>query len=146
MLNDYQMVRMGLESDNLQKELPQFTLYFDRHTAPYVTGLVTTTVDHNLYELKLDIGPSCMDCKPKLYVTYPKVLKGYRRHTTINKRGASHAFHTWKNGPGGIVQICHSSHWDASKCCVDVLARGMLWLELYDAYLRDGRTIAEHLE
>lgn len=146
MLNDYQMVRMDLESRNLQQELPQFTLYYDRYLTPYVIGMVTTTVDRNLYELKLDIGPSCMDRKPKLYVTYPKVLKGYRWHKSINQRGASHAFHTWENGPGGCVQICHSRYWDASKCCIDICLRGILWVELYDAYLRDGRSIAEHLK
>ena len=145
MLDDYQMARMELESRILRQELPQFTLHFGRYTAPYAAGRVTTTVDRNVYELKLDIGLSCLDCKPKLFVTYPKILKGYRWDKPINKRGTSHAFHTWNNGPGGIVQICHSKHWDASKSCVDVLVRGLLWLELYDAYRRDGRTIAEHL-
>ena len=146
MLDDYQMARMSLENSNLKQELPQFTLYFSRYIVPYVIGLVRTTVDYNQYELKLDIGPSCLDSKPKLFITYPKVLKGYHWQKSINKRGVCHAFHTWKNGPGGIVQICHSEYWDASKSCVDILLRGLLWLELYDAYLRDGRTIAEHLK
>jgi len=66
---------------------------------------------------------------------------------TINSVGSSHEFHTLSNGPDGCVQICHfkSEYWDASKTCVGVLFKGLLWLEAYDIYLKTGMSIASIL-
>lgn len=66
---------------------------------------------------------------------------------TINSVGSSHAFHTLSNGPDGCVQICHfkSEFWDASKTCVGVLFKGLLWLEAYDIYLKTDMSIASIL-
>ena len=62
----------------------------------------------------------------------------------INDENTSHAFHTWENGPYHRVQICHSNNWDATHTCVGVLLRGVLWLEFYEAYLRNGGDIDKY--
>ena len=144
MLSDSQMLRLDMENQVLARELSQFMLYYSRYSDPYVIGWVTTTVDFNSYQLKLDLGRNYPDEQPKLYVTYPIILRGYLGKKTINRLGTSHGFHTWKNGPSGCVQICHGYRWDASRTCVSVLLKGIFWLEMYDAYLRDGKTIAAH--
>jgi len=144
MLTDAQVVRLSMESQILRRELPQFRLYYDRYSSPYASGWVTTTVERNSYEFELELGEMYPDEQPELYVTYPLILRGYWGHMNINQREASHNFHTCDNGPSGCVQICYDNGWNAAKTCVGVLLKGILWLEMYEAYLRDGKSIAQH--
>lgn len=68
----------------------------------------------------------------------------YIEWITINSLGCTHDFHTNSNGPGGCVQICHFSpaNWDASKTCVSVMIKAVLWCEAYDVHMVTGLSIA----
>ena len=71
-------------------------------------------------------------------------MRGGRK--SINSLGTTHSYHTWSNGPRGIVTICHTSGWDPSISCVQVLLKGIIWLEAYSMHLRTGATIAEIID
>ena len=141
-LTDSQMLRLDLEKEIVNKKLgDDFDCFFDRHSEPRVVGWVTTTCEMNDYELTLNLGPNYPDERPKLYVTCPTWLKKYGGHGYLNDLGTSHDFHIWDNGPDNCIQICHSGKWDATYTCVGVFLRGILWLEFYEAYLRNGGNI-----
>jgi hypothetical protein len=131
----------------MAEEMPQFRLFQTRSGAYYFRGWQKTTVGETNYELKLLIPTLYPDEMPKLYVTSPTALwqHGFRR--MVNIEGTSHDFHTLENGPGGCVQICHfkTALWDASRTCVGVFAKGLLWLEAYEVHLRTGRSITDTL-
>jgi hypothetical protein len=139
--------RIRLEQAIVSHELPQFRLY-DLGNDVYFEGWQATSSKFNRYRLKVVLPLWYPDDMPCLYISYPQVFyrQGYRG--TINSEGTSHAFCTSANGPRGCIQICHSSQsdWDASKTCVGVLMKGILWLEAYETYLSTGRNIAEIMD
>lgn len=137
------ITRIKNEEKIISKELPQFHL-FKLDDEYSFEGWHTTTTNRLAFELKLSLPTGYPDVMPALYVTYPTILRKYGGGT-INSIGVSHAFHTLGNGPGGCIQICHfkNENWDASKTCVGVLFKGMLWCEACAVHLRTGREIAE---
>lgn len=137
--------RLRLERYIVYHELPQFRLCGSIET-PYFTGWQKTTQKLQDYKLKLLLPKWYPDQMPCLYVVYPKTLYKYSNWETINSEGVSHAFHTQANGHDGCVQICHDHNWDASKTCVGVLMKGIIWLEAYERHLKTGFTIAEIID
>ena len=135
--------RLEFERQTMSRNLPQFELSgfgSDR----YFIGWQTTTIKRHRYKLKLNIPSYYPDKMPSLYVTSPVTLYHYNGRDTINSKGVTHEFHTQSAGPGGCIQICHydSSSWDASKTCVGVFMKGILWLEAYETHLTTGKSIA----
>jgi hypothetical protein len=139
--------RLQFEKGIVQYEMPHFRLY-QLGNENYFHGRQATTALGRQYTLKLIIPPWYPDEMPSLFVVSPLTLPKYGGLGTINNEGASHKFHTQKNGPGGCVQICHfkPETWDASQTCVGVFAKGQLWLEAYEVHLCTGLSIAEILE
>jgi hypothetical protein len=135
--------RIEFEKQIMSRNLPQFRFY-DFRTDRYFSGWQKTTVNHHLYELKLEIPPYYPDLEPHLYVTSPTTLFRYNSLNTINSLGLTHEFHTLHNGPKGCIQICHGGpeNWNASKTCVGVFVKGVLWLEAYETHLVTGESIA----
>jgi hypothetical protein len=137
--------RLLLEKILMAREMPQFSL-FSMGEDSYFEGWQFTS-NGSFYRLKIVLSEWYPDHLPNMYVTSPSVLRKYDG-TILNSDGTSHAFHTLSNGPGGYLQICHFGplNWDASKTCVGVATKGILWLEAYTRHLATGMTIAEILE
>ena len=137
--------RLQLERAITAKELPQFQFY-EMGGDRYFEGWQRTSTG-GLYLLKLVLSAWYPDQMPSLYVTYPLILWKYGGNT-INSEGVSHAFHTLNNGPWGCVEICHfkRENWDASKTCVGILFKGILWLEAYGVHFVTGMSIADILK
>ena len=138
--------RIRAEREIMAEELDQFKFYKSGNES-YFEGWHTTTTSHMEFLLKLPLPKGYPEIVPSLYIIYPLTLRKYGGGT-INAIGITHSFHTLGNGPGGCVQICHfgSGHWDASKTCIGVLFKGMLWCEAYAVHLRTGMDISEILE
>ena len=134
--------RILFESEIMSRELPQFKLYLFYRC---FQGWYKTLTRGCQYQLRLELSPYHPHERPSLYVTFPYTLRKYDGGT-INSMGASHRFHTDKNRLNGYVQICHFSSWDASKTCVGVFCKGLLWLEAYDVHLLTGMDMADILE
>ena len=138
--------RIRAEREIMAEELDQFKFYKSGNES-YFEGWHTTTTSHMEFLLKLPLPKGYPEIVPSLYIIYPLTLRKYGGGT-INAIGITHSFHTLGNGPGGCVQICHfgSGHWDASKTCIGVLFKGMLWCEAYAVHLRTGMDISKILE
>jgi len=140
-----QRYRLATEKNVLAGKMRNFQFYNPTHDT-YVAGGVHTR-DGNIFQLKLVPREGFPDEMPNLYVVWPLVLRRYGGGT-VNEVGISHEFHTWTNGPGGCVQICHTKPnlWDSSTTILGVLVKGQLWLEGYSQHLRTGISIDSFLE
>ena len=105
MKTEKQLYRLGIERKLVAKELPQFEFH-DIEGDTYIEGWVNIYGSSAEFMLRLVLG-NFPDGLPKLFVVSPAKLPKYNGRGTVNSVGASHDFHTLKNGPGGIVQICH---------------------------------------
>jgi len=130
----------------MTRQFPDFKFY-RMGDARYFKGWHITSTQGYPYELKLVLPAWYPDEMPRLYVIFPETLGKYDRGS-INSEGVSHAFHTLCNGPRGCVQICHfkPEAWDASRTCVGVFFKGVLWLEAYDVHLITEMSIAQILD
>ena len=108
----------------------------------YFEGTMHSTVKRKLYVIRLALPPGSPDVIPDLLVWTPKRLRR-RIFGTVNGVQESHGFHTWTNGIGGRVRICHSQGgWDAAKTYVQVLLRAQIWIDAYQEYLATGKSIS----
>jgi hypothetical protein len=135
--------RLQIEKEIVGAELPQFFL-IKFETTPCFIGDYCSTATNDRFTLRLELPDYYPDQMPKLFITDPITLRknGGGR---LNDLGVSHDYHTLEAGPGGYVQICHFNpdSWDASKTCVAVLVKGILWIEAYCLSLITGQTIAK---
>jgi len=138
--------RIQMENAIMILKMPQFKHYHRGGLSSFM-GWQKTSAGNHQYQLKLSLPAWYPDETPSLYVISPQTLWKYGG-ATVNSVGTSHAFHTLENGPGGCVQICHFNpeNWDASKTCVGVFIKGILWLEAYEMHLVSGMNIAEILK
>jgi hypothetical protein len=140
-----------LEQDRIDLEETLVKIYlsgFRKTSLPSglgFTGWVTPKTGSGSYELGLD-ARECPYGKPDLLVTFPRVLWMHGGRKSINSLGTTHSYHTWDNGPNGCVRICHTLGWDPSNSCVQVLLKGIIWLESYSIHLLTGITIAEIID
>jgi hypothetical protein len=139
--------RILFESQIMRRDLPQFKLYWNRDDDIYFQGWHKALINGIQYQLKLILSPYYPHEKPILYVTFPLTLWKFGGGT-INSLDTSHSFHTFGNGPDGCVQICHfpPGTWDASKTCIGIFYKGILWIESYAVHLLTGMDIADILE
>ena len=143
MWNPEQRRRLAFEEKLVARYMPDSRLY-DRTGNTYIDGGARTSGGANRYRLRICLPSSFPYGKPGLYVISPHPVWMRRRRRTLNSLGTSHAFHVNKNG-GGYLNICHTRDWDASMTCVQVLLKGILWLEAYEGHLRTGRDLADFL-
>ena len=138
--------RILFEMRTMAQQLPQF-LFYEMGNETFFQGWHTISTNGLWCVLKLVLPTWYPDQMPRMFVVSPITLWKYDG-TTINSEGVSHAFHTLGNGPEGCVQICHfkSDNWDASKTCVGIFFKGILFLEAYGVHLATGITIADILE
>lgn len=138
--------RLQAEKAFLKEEMPQFS-YHRRGDEISFEGWQNTTVGNSTFYLKVSIPRYYPDQQPNLYVISPHTLY-MRNFGILNDLGMTHAWHTLENGPGGCVQICHYSvdTWEASKTCVGVFMKGIIWLEAYCVSLETDMTIAEIIQ
>jgi len=134
--------RWLFEKGILKQNMPQAVLY-DRDGYAYVEYWVGTTKLGERFKLKVEIPDAFPYACPDLYVISPLTLRMHDGPDSVNSLGASHAFHTHGNGPGGCVSICHTESWswDPATSLYQVLKKGALWCECYSVYLETGETI-----
>ena len=138
--------RLQIEKEIVGTELPQFILIKSGKT-PCFVGDYCSTSTNDRFTLRLELPDYYPDQMPKLFITSPITLRksGGGR---INDMGASHDYHTLGTGPRGCIQICHFDEvsWEASKTCVAVLIKGLIWLEAYCVSLLTSLSIAEIID
>jgi hypothetical protein len=141
---DHGLSRTEIEMRIMGIEFPHFQ-YFETLDESYFWGWHVTGKSHHRILLKLLISSNYPDKEPSLFVLDPQKLIKHNGGT-INDLQSSHDYHTYKNGPGGTVQICHHPHWDPSCTCSGVIYKGLLWCEAYDEHRTSGDSIHNILE
>jgi len=137
--------RIDFEGALVSMHFPGFQ-QFNRASSFGFTGWVTPKAGSSSYQLRLDAPNEYPYGKPDLCVVSPQVLWMHGGHRSINSLGTTHSYHTWGNAPDGSIRICHTSGWDPSMTCVQVLLKSIIWLEAYSIHLRMGATIAEIID
>lgn len=112
--------RIGFEGVLVGIEFPGFQ-QFNGLSSFGFSGWVTPKTGNRSYQLRLDAPKEYPYGKPDLCVVSPQVLWMHGGRGCINSLGTTHSYHTWDNGPNGCVKICHTSGWDPSMTCVQVL-------------------------
>ena len=135
--------RAQFEEGLVAKYFPGFAFLWNNGRL-YVEGWVSDAAGANQFQLRVDVPSDYPHAKPSLYVVNPTTLPK-RGGGTINSEGNSHSWHTFRGGPGGCVQVCHTRSWDASLTLPKVILKGVLWIEAYAGHLRTGRDIAHFL-
>jgi len=135
--------RLAFEANLLRKYFPGFSVY-DPNGKTYIEGWIRSNGGRN-FKLKIHVPESYPYSKPQMYVVEPATLYKKDGKSTINSLGLSHAFHTNGNGPGGVVCICHTDGWNSSRTFIQMLKKGRLWCEAYEAHLRTGKDICKYL-
>ena len=137
--------RLALEEAILRREMSQVRILNKQSEhGTYAEGPFTAEGSSQEYQLRAPIPWDYPDGMPSLLIVQPHTLRRCGGGT-INELGATHNFHTARNGPGGCVGICHSppENWDASKTLVGVFIKGAVWLAAYQAHLATGRPICD---
>jgi len=145
MFTSEQWDRINFEEILVSMQFPSFHK-FNNSSAFGFTGCVTPKAGNRSYELKLDVTDNYPYDEPDLFVALPPVLWMHGGKKSINSLETTHDYHAYYNGPDGCVKICHTSEWDPSMTCVQVLLKGIIWLEAYSIHLRSGDTIAKIID
>ena len=145
MRNRESQQRLAFEEKLFERYMPNFSFH-DRNGDTNISGWQSSRSGQTRCELTLTIPEGYPYEMPRLFVTSPTKLWKYQNRGTVNAESRNHSFHTNSNGPGGIVQICHTEPWDPSTTCLKVIARGALWVEGLEANRCTGMTIAEFID
>lgn len=143
-MHSYYIKRILFERKLIRKHFPQFELV--KGCVLSFVGWHKTTIGNNRYRMRLVLPHGYPDKMPNLYVTYPRNL--HKIHSAKPLESYSHAFHTHEVAPGDYVEVCHhTSHsWNANNTSIGVLSKGLMWLDAYEAYLRNGKSINDIIE
>lgn len=132
--------RLAAEEQLVRQYFPDFQFY-NRTSNTYVEGWAHTN-SGNWYKGRISLPADYPFAEPKLYVLHTLWTRDGRK---ISALGVSHSFHVLGSGPGGGIKICHTRTWEASKTCVQVLLKLVMWLEAYEAHRNTGKDLAEFL-
>jgi hypothetical protein len=140
-----QMNRLALERDILQRSFPAVAWEWFDPKAPQrarVEGILHTNSSQK-YRIRIaglqGFPASC----PDLFVISPMPL---RDRAGKAMTGVSATMHTLE-GSGGATKICHfqQSLWLPQNTLYQVVIKGRIWLEAYDAHLRTGEPLDRYL-
>jgi hypothetical protein len=137
-----QFRRLDFERLLLARFAPRFR-WIDLGDIVHVEGCVPARGGEVEYQGRLVLPEGYPDQIPSLCVIQPHTLWLKGGNTTVNSLGCTHQFHTWGNGPGGCVSICHSAAWNASISCVSLVIKFAIWVTAYEAYLRTGQDVCD---
>jgi hypothetical protein len=135
--------RLRFERELVRLYAPSFCFHVI-NGSPYLEGNRYSNGGKS-YRAKIILPSDYPYNEPALYITSPHTLWMRGGNQTINSLGTSHNFHTYDNGSGGCVKICHSDYWDASMNCLTVIKKFAIWTEAHQGHLRTGNSIAWHL-
>lgn len=140
-----QRYRLAAEKLLLDRYMAQFRFY-SPVVNTYIEGEQQSSVLGRKYTLRLQLPAAFPDQKPSLIVQTPERLVTRDPSVTVNSLGGCHRFHTDTNSPEGRIRICHTMGWDASRTCVQVLLKGIIWIDAYEMYLNTGEPLSTILE
>lgn len=139
-----QRQRLGFEKDLLERYFRGRVNWIDPTGNTRVEVRVTCTNDKQ-YTLRVYLPSDYPSSCPDMVVSYPSSCLRRRDGSTLS--GISGADHIL-GSRDGCTKICHfnSSLWRDDNTLYQVIMKGLIWLEAYEAHLRTGNSLSKYLQ
>jgi len=138
-----QRQRLGFEKDLLEKYFRGRVSWIDPTGNTRVEVRVTCTNDKQ-YTLRVYLPKDYPSSCPEMVVSSPSSCLRRRDGSALNgTSGEDHILGT----KDGCTKICHfrSGLWKDNNTLYQVVMKGLIWLEAYEAHLRTGKSLSEYL-
>ena len=137
-----QRQRLGFEKDLLEKYFRNRVTWLDPTGDTKVEVRVTCTNDKQ-YTLRIYIPSDYPNSVPDMIVKTPSMRKLMRRNGDELCGSIDHVY----GSRDGCTQICHfrPNLWRSENTLYQVVMKGLIWLEAYEAHLRTGATLSAYL-
>lgn len=144
-----QQKRLGLEKELLEKYLHGRVSWINP-TGSTIVEVRATCTNSKEYTLKVylpsDFPNSCPDMvvKPPSSTWFSYYLRKKDGSKMDDASGSDHTL----EGRDGYTKICHfrSCLWKSDYTIYQVIMKGLIWLEAYEAHLRTGRPLGSFLK
>ena len=139
-----QQRRLGFEKDLLEKYFRNRVAWINPTGDTRVEVRVTCTNDKQ-YTLRVYLPADYPNSCPQMVVSSPSSFLRMKNGSLLN--GMSGANHTL-GSKDGCTQICHfnSSLWRDDNTLYQIIMKGLIWLEAYEAHLRTGESLSRYLQ
>ncbi|CAH3029843.1 unnamed protein product, partial [Porites evermanni] len=139
-----QQKRLGFEKNLLEKYFRNIVTWIDPTGNTRVEVRVTCTNDKQ-YTLRVYLPSDYPSSCPEMIVSYPSSC--LRRRDGSLMSGMSGADHIL-GIRDGCTKICHfdSSLWKDDNTLYQIVMKGLIWLEAYEAHLRTGHSLNRYLQ
>ena len=136
--------RLAFEKDLLERYFRNSVTWIDPTDNTKVEIRVTCT-NNREYTLRIYIPGDYPSSCPQMVVSDPSSCLRKRDGRVMNS--ASSDNHTW-DSKDGCTQICHydTSEWTDDNTFYQVVMKGLIWLEAYEAHLRTGNSLSNYLQ
>ena len=136
--------RLGFEKELLEKYFRSRVSWINPTGDTRVEVRVTCTNDKQ-YTLRVYLPSDYPNSCPQMVVSSPSSC--LRRKNGSSLSGVSGADHVL-GSKDGCTQICHynSGLWRDDNTLYQVIMKGLIWLEAYEAHLRTGESLRRYLQ
>ena len=139
-----QRQRLGFEKDLLEKYFRNRVSWMNPTSDTRVEVRVTCTNDKQ-YTLRVYLPSDYPNSCPQMVVSSPSSCLRRQNGSLLNESsGADHTYGT----RDGLTVICHfqPSLWRDDNTLYQVIMKGLIWLEAYEAHLRTGSPLSRYLQ
>ena len=139
-----QQKRLGFEKNLLEQYFRNRVTWTDPTGNTKVEVRVTCTNDKQ-YTLRVYLPSDYPNSCPRMIVSYPSSCLRRRDGSSLSStNGADHVL----GSMDGCTQICHfdTSLWKADNTIYQIIMKGLIWLEAYEAHLRTGNSLSRYLQ
>jgi len=139
-----QQRRLGFEKELLEKYFRGRVSWTDPTGDTRVEVRVTCT-NNKEYTLRVYLPSDYPNSCPQMVVSSPPSCLRKRDGSLLNVGGT--AFHTLGTRDG-LTIICHFRQdlWRDDNTLYQVIMKGLIWLEAYEAHLRTGEPLTRYLQ
>ena len=139
-----QRQRLGFEKDLLEKYFRNRVSWINPTANTRVEVRVTCTNDKQ-YTLRVYLPSDYPNSCPQMVVSSPSSCLRRQNGSLLNESsGADHTYGT----RDGLTVICHfrPNLWRDDNTLYQVIMKGLIWLEAYEAHLRTGSPLSRYLQ
>jgi len=137
-----QRQRLGFEKNLLEQYFPNRVTWIDPTGDTKVEVRVTCTNDRQ-YTLRVYLPADFPNSVPDMIVKTPSMCRLTRRDGSELVGSPDHVY----GSRDGCTQICHfrPNLWRSDNTLYQVVMKGLIWLEAYQAHLRTGSNLSTYL-
>jgi len=137
-----QRQRLGFEKDLLEKYFRNRVTWIDPTGDTKVEIKVACSNDRQ-YTLRIYLPTDSPNSVPDMIVKTPSMCRLTRRDGSALAGSADHVY----GSRDGCTKICHFKPdlWRSNNTLYQVVMKGLIWLEAYQAHLRTGSNLSTYL-